>query len=430
MRRAAARTLAGVFSLLLLLAAATDAAAYPLDGYDSTGINRLRAYDLARDWLIRTGTLVPGSLWGMDRVKLRLADGEPFDLPTPDEAFTAQVRSLIGEHAKHYGVTVLDLSDPKRPRYADVNGGSIQNPGSVGKIVVALGWFQALADRYPDDTEARARMLRKTVITANRFVNRDHHVVPFWKPGQAAVIRRPLQEGDSATLYTFLDWMCSASSNAGASMLMAELVLFREFGAEYPLSPEASAKWFDETPKAELTRRLADALQSPLRSNGLDPAKLRQGSLFTREGKKILPGTNSVSTSRELARYLLLMDQGRLVDRWSSLEIKRLLYLTDARIRYASAGALNDSALYFKSGSLYGCKDEPGFKCGQFMGNRINYMNSIALVETERKDVSLHYIVTVLSNVLRKNSAEQHERFGGKLHELLLSEHATPSAPY
>ena len=162
MRRVARRTLAGIVALFLSSSLVPGAGAYPLDGYESTGITRLRAYDLARDWLLMHGSLVPGSLWGVDRVKLRLAEREAFDLPAPDAELTARVRSLIGEHAKHYGVTVLDLSDPERPRYADVNGGAIQNPGSVGKIVVALAWFQALADRYPDDVEARVKMLRET----------------------------------------------------------------------------------------------------------------------------------------------------------------------------------------------------------------------------------------------------------------------------
>ena len=80
------------------------------------------------------------------------------------------------------------------------------------------------------------------------------------------------------------------------------------------------------------------------RENGLDSGQLRQGSFFTREGKKRVSGTNSVANARELMRYLVLMEQGVLVDAWSSREIKRLIYLTDIRIRYAASPALNREA--------------------------------------------------------------------------------------
>ena len=121
----------------------------------------------------------------------------------------------------------------------------------------------------------------------------------------------------------------------------------------------------------------------PLRRNGLNLQQFRQGSFFTRYGKQRVPtGLNSYGTARELLRLLLLMEQGRLVDVFSSREIKRLLYMTERRIRYASSPLLGDSAIYFKSGSLYSCKAEPGFKCKKYRGNVKNYMNSVAIVET------------------------------------------------
>ena len=54
---------------------------------------------------------------------------------------------------------MLDLSDPAKPRYAEHRGDCKQNVGSVGKLVVALALFQALADTYPNDIEARRRVL-------------------------------------------------------------------------------------------------------------------------------------------------------------------------------------------------------------------------------------------------------------------------------
>jgi len=113
------------------------------------------------------------------------------------------------------------------------------------------------------------------------------------------------------------------------------------------------------------------------------------------------------------------MEQGKLVDEWSSREIKLLLYLTDRRIRYASSPALSDAAVFFKSGSLYSCKPEEGFTCEKYRGNRLNYMNSLAVVETTDRKQPLHYVSVVLSNVLRKNSAVEHQTLGTRIHGLI-----------
>jgi hypothetical protein len=129
-------------------------------------------------------------------------------------------------------------------------------------------------------------------------------------------------------------------------------------------------------------------------------------------------------------RYVVKMEQGRLVDRFSSEEIKRLLYLTDRRIRYASSPALNDTAVFFKSGSLYSCQQEPGFKCGKYMGNVRNYMNSVAMVETEQQDgvQPLRYVVVVMSNVLRRNSAVEHQTLATRIHRMMQKAHPAPAA--
>jgi hypothetical protein len=113
------------------------------------------------------------------------------------------------------------------------------------------------------------------------------------------------------------------------------------------------------------------------------------------------------------------MEQGRLVDEWSSRQLKRLLYMTERRIRYASAPALKDAAVYFKSGSLYSCQPEEGFKCGKYKGNKVNYMNSVAIVEQEVEGKKLHYVVIVISNVLRKNSAVEHQALGTEMHRMI-----------
>ena len=105
-----------------------------------------------------------------------------------------------------------------------------------------------------------------------------------------------------------------------------------------------------------------------------------------------------------------------VVDAWSSLEIKRLMYMTARRIRYASSPRLNNAAVYFKSGSQYSCKQEEGFTCGKYMGNVENYMNSVAIVE---HDDGRAYMVVLMSNVLRKNSAVEHQSLATFIDKIL-----------
>jgi hypothetical protein len=114
------------------------------------------------------------------------------------------------------------------------------------------------------------------------------------------------------------------------------------------------------------------------------------------------------------------LEQGRLVDTWSSLEMKRYLYITKRRYRYVYAPELNQSAAFFKSGSLYSCKPEEGFRCGRYMGNDRNFMNSVATIETPAGADPTHvYTVALISNVLKFNSAWDHSRFAAAIHEAI-----------
>jgi hypothetical protein len=149
-------------------------------------------------------------------------------------------------------------------------------------------------------------------------------------------------------------------------------------------------------------------------------AQLQQGKFFTRSGKRLAPGFSSRVTVRELCRFMLRMEQGRLVDEFSSRELKRLLYLTEGRIRYAASPALYNAALYFKSGSLYSCTDEPGFDCGQYRGNKVNLLASVAEVESPVKDPKTFYIAAVVSNILRRNSADLHKELATNIHRTIM----------
>ncbi len=418
-RRAAAACLALTGALL-----AGAVGAYPLDAFPETGVRRLEGLRLANEGKVKDVKQPGGALLPSKAVDLRLT-GATFDLPPVDPEFNRQLAGILGGSLDSYGLAVLDLTDPAKPRYAEHNGAYKQNVGSVGKIVVALALFQALADAYPNDLEARQRVLKTTVVTADGFSQYDHHTVRIFNVETKSLVRRAIQVGDRATLWEFVDWMMSPSSNSAAGMVMREAMLLRHYGASYPVSEAEIKRFFGQTPKGELTALFEKTFFEPITRNGLDLAQLRQGSFFTATGKKNVPGGgDSYGTARELMRYLLLMEEGRLVDAWSSREIKRLMYVTERRIRYASAPALADAAVYFKSGSLYECAKEPGFTCGQYMGNVKNYMNSIAIVEYPAGDRKLYYMVTLISNVLRKNSAAEHQALAGRLHQLIGQAHA------
>jgi hypothetical protein len=416
-------------SMLLagLLVGVNGAMAYPLDGYEETGIRRVEGARLANLGLAIGGFQPPGAMLTTEQVDLRLLGKGDMVLPPPDPEFTAQITALLGEDKAGYGIAVLDLSDPDNPRRAEYRGDYKQNVGSVGKLLAALGLFQALADTWPDDFDRRKQILHDTIITADGFAHRDHHTVRFFDVDTRKLTRRTIQDGDQGSLWEYLDWMLSVSSNSAAAMVMRDAMLLRHFGQAYPVSEEQIEIFFNDTPSGELTRLFQQTFWKPITRNGLSLDQIRQGSFFTAQGKKnVSGGGNSYATANTLMQIMLMIEQGKLVDEWSSRQLKRLLYMTERRIRYASAPALKEAAVYYKSGSLYKCKEEEGFKCSAYHGNVYNYMNSVAIVEQEIDGKRLHYIVILVSNVLRKNSAEKHQELGTEMHQLIQKMNGIP----
>ena len=115
-RRAA--PLAGLLCLCLL-ALPGRAPAYPLDGYESTGIGRLLHQRLIQEGEIPGKKRPSGELLPLARVDLRLLDHPDLELPPPDPKLTAKLKKLIGPEVDRYGIALLDLSDIANPRYAE-----------------------------------------------------------------------------------------------------------------------------------------------------------------------------------------------------------------------------------------------------------------------------------------------------------------------
>lgn len=414
----------GQFLLLASLILPLTAWSYPLDGYEYTGINRLEAFRLAQEGEIRGRKLHPGALLSLNEVDLRLRENPNLQIPPVDEAFQKQIMSILGAKAKHYSISILDLTDREYPVYAEHRAGANFIPGSVGKLLVAMAIFNELARIYPEDTELRAAILRDSMATADAFINVDSHKVPFWAPGQKRITYRRIRVADEASLWTWMDRMLSPSSNAAASMVLKQLILLRHFGQAYPVSDSEADNYFNKTPPKDLSGILRMALDDGVKAGRLDSEVLRQGGFFTREGKRRVPAGGSRGTTREFLKFLLHLEQGKIVDDFSSQELKRLLYLTRKRIRYASSPALRQAAVYFKSGSLYRCRPEPGFQCAKYKGNKLNLLNSVAIIEAPAgAKEGLYYMVVVTSNILRKNAAVEHQSLATFIHRLIQRRH-------
>jgi hypothetical protein len=194
-------------------------------------------------------------------------------------------------------------------------------------------------------------------------------------------------------------------------------MLMRRFGHAYPPAKADEIAFFKDTPKKQLTKMAMELVNEPLREAGIRERDWKLGSFFTRIGKQRVPGIGSGGTPHGLLLFLTRIEQGRVIDPWSSLELKRLLYMTEKRIRYASAPRLAESAVYYKSGSLYSCRNQPGTKCGKYQGTTFNYMNSVAIVE---KPDGRRYLVALMSNVLKINSAVEHQTLATYIDRILI----------
>lgn len=394
---------------------------YPIDGYELSGIKRLKRLQLVLDGSVKDTKPIEGARLSIKDVKLNLTGNRGDSLnamPNTDPVLQKALNSLFPNLDESYSIAVLDISNGKPIRYASRKEKGQYQPGSVGKIAVAAGFFTELRKIYPNDF-AKAQQLMKTKrVTAGKWVMTDSHTVPFFNPETNEFFKRTVIETDVFSLFEWLDHMLSVSNNGAASVCWREAILMRAFGKDYPtLTEEQAAAFFKNTPKSELSDISVSVVNDPLRKLGITEEEWKLGLLFTRGGSSFIPGKGgSIGSPLALMKFLLAMERGKVVDKECSLEIKRLMYMTDRRIRYATAPSLTNAAVYFKSGSLYKCKEEEGYACGKYKGNVFNYMNSVAIVEHPD---GLKYMVVLMSNVLRKNSASDHQALASSIDRML-----------
>ncbi len=407
---------------------AESAADYPLNGYSRTGIARLKAFKLVQEGKLRgTAKLPPGAKLDEVEIVLRLQGkngGYDLSASTPgDPILQKGLEELLKNRDPNYSIAILDITNPQKPRYAAVKEDSLFPPGSIGKLLIMSGLFDQLARVFPD-TAARVRILKNTKVTADDWALKDEHEVPFYDQVANKISYRVIKPGDTLNLWEFVDHMVSPSANAAASIVWKQAMLIDQFKTAYPVSKAKVDAYFKETKKSILTEQSVRVLRDPLAAAGLPEDEIRQGTMFTGGGQRAVPGVSSYITPKQMLRWLLKIEQGKLVDGWSSLEMKKLMYFTRRRYRYASSPALDSAAVYFKSGSLYSCKPEAGFKCRKYMGNVKNFLNSVAIVESPARSAQpCVYLVALCSNVLKKNSAVEHQTIATEIEEMILKHH-------
>lgn len=396
--------------------------AYPLDGADASGIRRLHGY--AAQQKTAGPKLAKGALLNTSDIRLALLGAsfeKDFDQQPKQEQLQKALESIFKTRDPSYSIVVVDISDPAQIAWAAINPDTKQQAGSVGKMITLAGLFNSLAKAFPK-IEDRQRVLRDTMVTAGEWVIADEHKVPFYESDTNSNRFAVPMPSDQFTLFEWMDHVASASSNAAGSVVWREAMLLHQFGARYPLT-ESEANDFFKTSKGSTLQALSLSVSNePLQAVGIPEKSMRQGSFWTRTGKRKVPGVESYASPRELARYIVRMEQGLLVDEWSSLEIKKLMYMTKRRYRYVYSPELHQSAVYFKSGSLYQCVAEEGYRCAKYAGNKRNLMNSVAVIESlPGADKPYRYIAVLMSNVLKVNSAWDHASLGAAIHKVILT---------
>ncbi|MBD3863881.1 serine hydrolase [Olleya marilimosa] len=411
-----------VLVLVLICSAFTTVTLYPIDGYEYTGIKRLKRLELIKSGeIVEKQTLPEGAFKSYLDIKLNLKEKAADSLHCffkENEAFQKDINNLFRGLDKSYSLTVMDITDLNDIKYAHRNETAGYQPGSVGKLAVLLGLFDQLSKIYPDNFEKRIALLKTKVVKAGVWGLTDEHTIPIYNIETKKLVKRQVIASDEFSLFEWADHMLSVSNNGAASIVWREVLLMQAFGDKYPELTETDAlDYFKTTEKKVLTDLGNDVVNLPLRNLGITPDEWRLGSFFT-GGANTYVGDKggSIGTPFGVMKFLVQLEQGNVIDEQSSLEMKRLMYMTDRRIRYAQAPALKEAAVYFKSGSLYKCDRSNGQTCGKYMGNVQNFMNSVAIVEHPDKTT---YMVVLMTNVLRKNSATDHMTLAANIDKLI-----------
>lgn len=392
---------------------------YPIDGYEYTGIKRLYQIKKFQKDSIKYTRIPKGAYKKWADIKLNLTNKTSDSVETlfvTDAVFDKKIKSITPPG--NFSLAVMDMSNPENLRYAEHRESVGYQPGSVAKITVLLAVFDQLQKLCPDSYEERVGYLKSIKVSSRYWGLGDHHTIPIYDIEKDKLTKRQVIASDEFSLFEWLDHMVSVSNNGAASIMYREAILMAAFGQEYFfLDAEKAENYFKETPRGVIADLANKVVNEPLRKLGITEDELRLGGMFTNPAEKYVPRKGgSIGTTKGVMKFLTKLEQGKVVDANSSLEMKRLLYMTDRRIRYAKSPRLDDAAVYFKSGSLYKCDRAKDPNCAKYAGNVYNFMNSVIIVE---HDNGIKYIVCLMSNVLSKNSAGAHMYLASKIDDII-----------
>ena len=410
-----------LITLCIVCFVVSDSPSYPIDGYPFTNIKRLSYLQKVVDGELKGTMPIPGAMRKTYEIQLNLWDERGDSLatiPAPDPGLQKAINGLFPRLNENYSIAVLDITPGKPIRYASRKENDGYQPGSVGKLAVLFGFFTELAKIYPESFADRVDLLCTKEVRGGSWALYDSHTVPIFNTEKETLVKRQVQASDVFLLYEWLDYMLSVSNNRAAAICWREAILMRAFGKKYPdLTEKEANEFFSSTPRDSLSDMAISVVNDPLRAIGISKDEWRLGTLFTRGGSdKIPPQGGSTGTPVGLMKFLIHLERGLAVDEASSLEMKKLMYMTDRRIRYAASPALKNAAVYFKSGSLYKCAPEAGYTCAKYKGNVDNFMNSVAIVE---HDDCTTYLVALMSNVRKRNSASDHMALAASIDKII-----------
>lgn len=449
-----------------------DARSYPTDEYERTGIRRLKVQNDINLGLRRGTKLVSGAKWPSKNIKLRMLTlGHEFELSksTPkDVVLQSALEQVLKKWSwRKYNVALIDITDPAHPRYAGVNEQNMQTPGSVAKVLVASALFEQLKSRFPKDIAARENLLKTQVVIADDWAQSDSHEVPVVTGDNLEKVSiRRVHTGDSFSLWEWIDHALSPSNNSAAATVWREATLMKLLGEQYP-PPKYDTQLWSKLGKDALTEASFAVVDKPLLDAGISPEDFKLRLYFTHGAGKYIHSSTCGASVFAILQWMVRVEQGRMVDEWSSLELKKMLYLTRRRVRYLHTHLLDNFAAFFKSGSLY--RFNEGSPHIQYEGDKINVLNSLIEIDTSPPpteivqvvagstenamstpakakpetfmDSSLPtstqpsaviekppyvYIVAVMSNELKRNAAMDHARLAEAIHSIIT---ATPEAP-
>jgi hypothetical protein len=461
--------------------------AYPIDEGERTGIRRLKWHYNVEFNGARGRKLDPGGMWPGEQIQLKMMGSKKardFDL-TPETQKDPQLQNALEKILKkwawrRYHIAILDITDPENPRFAGVQENVSQTPGSVAKVLVGAAMLNELKKRFPNDISKREEILRTHKVTADDWSRSDSHEVPFILDEENTVASyRRIHTGHTFTLWEWMDHALSASNNSAASTTWREATLMRLLGDEYPpekYDKDLWARW----DRDQMTEASFATVNEPLLDVGMDPEVFRLRLYFTSGANRYIHSKSCGLTPFALIRWMLKVEQGKIVDEWSSRELKKMLYLTRRRVRYLYYNTLDPYGAFFKSGSLYRFSEKA--ERIQYQGDIVNVLNALIEIDTseampmkqpepeekegekkdgEKKDSKEKkiepkpdavtepapktsetaadkaaaeadkpkpyvYIVAVMSNELLKNAAIDHARLAQEIHEAIIAPREKP----